>query len=99
MSTLMDQLRPALFWDVNPGELDPVLHARQIIQRVIERGTLTEWKATRQHYGDGKLRSVVTSLRWLSRRDVAFCCAALDLIPDDFRCCTSHPFPKAPSFC
>ena len=99
MSTLMEQLSPTLFWDVNPEQLDPALHARQIIQRVVERGTLEEWRAMRRHYGDERLRSVVTSLRWLSRRDVAFCCVALDLTPDEFRCCTSHPFPQAPSFC
>lgn len=99
MSTFLEQLRPGLFWDTQPGNIDAERHARAIIQRVVERGTIADWKATRKYYGDAKMRSVVTSLRWLSRRDVALCCCAFELTPADFRCCTSHPFPQAPSFC
>lgn len=98
MPSLLDQLRPALFWDVNPAKLDAGRHAKQIIQRVVERGTLEEWRMTRRYYGDDKMRSVVTSVRSLSPRDVALCCVAFELTPQDFRCCTSHPFPTAPSF-
>ena len=98
MGDFLDQLSPGLFWDTRRENIDPERHARAIIQRVVERGTLAEWKATRKHYGDEKMRSVVTSLRWLSPRDVAFCCVAFELTPSDFRCCTSHPFPQAPSF-
>jgi hypothetical protein len=98
MPSLIEQLRPTLFWDVNPAKLDAALHAKQIIQRVVERGTLEEWRVTRKHYGDEKMRTVVTRVRSLSPRDVALCCVAFDLTPKDFRCCTSHPFPTAPSF-
>lgn len=96
MCDFLDQLSPGLFWDTRRENIDPERHARAIIQRVVERGTLAEWKVTRKHYGDEKMRSVVTSLRWLSPRDVAFCCVAFGLTKEDFRCCTSRPFPEAP---
>lgn len=96
MSSLIDHFRPGLFWDVDASKLDVEKHARQIINRVVERGTLEEWKATRQFYGDERMRSEVTSMRYLSPRDVAFCCVALDLKKEDFRCCTARPFPLAP---
>lgn len=96
MPSLMDQLSPTLFWDARAGTVDAEKHASQVIQRVVERGTLAEWKATRQHYSDDRLRAVITSLRELSPRDVAFCCVALNLKKENFRCCTARPFPRAP---
>lgn len=96
MSSLLDQLSPTLFWDTRRENIDEERHAGQIIERVVERGTLNEWKATRAHYGDERLRKEVTHLRDLSPRAVALCCVALDLNRQDFRCCTSRPFPRAP---
>lgn len=84
------------FWDVDPARLDPDKHAKQIIDRVLVVGGLDGWRAIRQHYGDDKLRRVVTQLRSLSPQNVALLCLALDLRKEDFRCCTAKPFPQAP---
>lgn len=96
MPSLMDQLSPTLFWDARPGTVDPEKHAKQVIERVATRGTLAEWKATRKHYGDDRMKAVLTGLRELSPQTVAFCCAAFELKKEDFRCCTARPFPRAP---
>ena len=96
MASLMDELSPALFWDARPGGVDAEKHAKQVVLRVVERGTLAEWKAVRRHYGDERLRGLVTSAREMSPQVMAFCCAALDLKKEEFRCCTSRPFPPAP---
>lgn len=84
------------FWDVNPARLDTERHAAQIIERILVIGGMEGWRAMRQHYGDDKLRSVVTKLRSLSPQNVALLCLALDLKKEDFRCCTAKPFPNAP---
>lgn len=84
------------FWDVNPARLDTEKHAKQIIDRVLVVGALEGWKAIRRHYGDERLRSVVTQLRSISPQNVALLCLALDLRKEDFRCCTAKPFPQAP---
>ncbi|MBB5038081.1 DUF6922 domain-containing protein [Prosthecobacter dejongeii] len=87
----------ALFWDARPESLDLDRHARQIIGRVVERGGLEGWHKLRSHYGDEKLKQVVTTLRTLEPRTVNFLCLMLNLKKEDFRCCTSQPFPSAPS--
>lgn len=62
---------------------------------MVERGTLEEWRATRAHCGDERMKAVVTQLRSRSPRDVAFCSAAFDLQKDDSRRCTARPFPPS----
>ena len=89
-------LPSALFWDANLATLDLAKHEKQIIARVVERGGLEGWHKLRRHYGDEKLRQVVTSLRTLEPRKVNFLCLMLNLKREDFRCCTSRPFPPAP---
>jgi len=85
-----------LFWDVNPEKLDLEKHAPTIISRVVEYGRLSEWKLVRAHYGDARMIKVLTQLRDLSPQGVSLCCAAFDLKPENFRCCTARPFPPAP---
>ncbi|MCB1208197.1 MAG: hypothetical protein KDK97_02660 [Verrucomicrobiales bacterium] len=65
MQTLVQALRPSLFWDADFAQLDDERHAAHIIQRVVERSTLDEWRATRPHYGDERMKAVVTQLRSL----------------------------------
>jgi len=84
------------FWDVNPARLDSEKHASQIVERVLLVGALQGWRAIRDHYGDERLREIVTKLRCLSPQNVALLCLALDLKKEDFRCCTAKPFPGAP---
>jgi hypothetical protein len=84
------------FWDVNPAKLQLEKHAKQIIERVLVVGALEGWRAIRRHYGDERLRSVVTQLRSISPQNVALLCLTLGLRKEDFRCCTTKPFPQAP---
>ena len=85
-----------LFWDCNLATLDAERHARQIVERVMECGGLEDWKTVWKHYGEERIKDIVTTARCLSPRTVAFCCAVLELKKEDFRCCTSRPFPLAP---
>jgi hypothetical protein len=89
-------LPASLFWDCNLGTLDATKHAAQVIERVLEYGGLEEWRMMRRHYGDERMKQVVTQLRCLSPQSVRLCCIAFDLQPEDFRCCTARPFPPAP---
>ena len=93
MASFIDQFRPLLFCGMDRSKLDVERDANQIIARVAERGDLDEWRTTRVFYGDERIRSVVTSLRYLSRYSVALCCAVLDLKKDDFHCLTPAQLP------
>ncbi|MBI3259347.1 MAG: hypothetical protein HYZ54_07750 [Ignavibacteriae bacterium] len=48
MNTLF---RQSLFWDCNLETLDVEKHKRQIIVRVLERGTLEDWQTIKELYG------------------------------------------------
>ena len=51
--------RPALFWDINAGELDFELHKKFIIRRVFERGNEAEIEAVINYYGRDQISSVL----------------------------------------
>lgn len=85
-----------LFWDCMPDDLDLEANASFIIGRAVERGGLEDWKAVRRHYGDEKMKQVVTKLRSLCPKSVNLCCLAFDLEPKDFQCCTLMPSRPAP---
>lgn len=98
--TLPFGLTRSLFWDLPPSlDVDPRKHAALIITRVVELGRLADWHKIRNHYGDEEMQHVVTTARDLSPQAVALCCTAFDLTPEDFRCCTSRPFPQSPWTC
>ncbi len=85
-----------LFWDVDPTKLDADRSAGLIITRVVELGRLEDWRTVRNHYGDERMKEQLTRARDLSPQAVALCCTAFDLKREDFRCCTTRPFPPAP---
>jgi hypothetical protein len=73
-----------LFWDTDPATLDPERHATWILGRILERGTLAQWKAAVAHYGRARLVELLPRMRSLSRRDAAFCALSLDIPLADF---------------
>jgi hypothetical protein len=86
-----------LFWDLPASvDLDPRTHGALIIARVVELGRMEDWRKILRYYGAETMKRVVTSARDLSPQTVALCCAAFDLTPQEFRCCTSRPFPPSP---
>lgn len=83
-------LSPALFWDMDLTKVDMHKHARTVIERVMTRGTWTEFKSILDFYGSSKIRETVTSLRHLDERTLSFCCAYFHLEKSDFRCYTDR---------
>jgi len=68
------------------AKVDMHKHARTVIERVMTRGTWTEFKSILAFYGPTKIRETVTTLRHLDDRTLSFCCAYFDLEKSDFRC-------------
>ena len=50
-----------LFWDMNQDALDPEKHARTIIARVLNYGTLRDWQWLEHQYGREALRAAAES--------------------------------------
>lgn len=66
------QLSPHLFWDVNIATLDLNTHAALIVERVIERGTYKNFKLLEKQYGKEVLKNIIVKLPYLHPKDIAF---------------------------
>jgi len=84
-------LSPHLFWDVRADQIDPEKHAAWLARRVLEYGDWPDWQALVRYYGRGRLAGVVTGIRSLHPRALAFCKVWFDLPASAFRCSTQPP--------
>lgn len=82
-------LSPELFWDVRIDEIDLEKHAAWVTRRVLEYGDWPDWQALVRHYGRSNLSSIVTEIRSLQPRALAFCKVWFDLPESAFRCSTN----------
>jgi hypothetical protein len=86
----MPRLPQHLFWDVHPEDIDFEKHAAWLVRRVLEYGDWPDWQALVAYYGKSRLAEVVTGIRSLQPRSLAFCKVWFDLPASAFRCST-HP--------
>jgi uncharacterized protein DUF6922 len=47
----------ALFWDAQPGTIDPEIHAPYVIARILGLGNLAQVRALENYYGRDRLRA------------------------------------------
>ena len=73
-----------LFWDTDPSVLDARRDAACVLSRILERGSWEQWVEAREFYGPSRLREVLTRMRGLSRKDVAFCSVVLNIPREEF---------------
>jgi antitoxin HigA-1 len=57
------QFRPALFWDTDIEKINWIRQKRPVIERVLERGTLTEKKEIIRFYGKDDVKRVAKTLK------------------------------------
>jgi hypothetical protein len=81
-------LRPALFWDANPDNIDLEHHSRFIIERIINRGSYDDWKALINFYGRQRLKEEVVTIRNLNKKSLNYLSVFFNLKKNEFRCCT-----------
>ena len=90
----IEHLSPALFWDMDKSQLEVYRHAKGIIQRVLEYGTLADWRLTKDFYGLDFIVACCKQLRTLNPVALSFICAISDTDKKDYRCYhfrQSHP--------
>ena len=51
----ISQLSPSLFWDIDRNQMDVEHHSAGLIQRVLDYGTLQDWRLTRDFYGMNRI--------------------------------------------
>jgi hypothetical protein len=84
----MPPLSPHLFWDVRAEEIDVEKHAAWLARRVLEYGDWSDWQALVSYYGKNRLAEIVTGIRSVHPRTLAFCKVWFDLPSSAFRCST-----------
>ena len=90
MSNFIQSLSPRLFWDVDLNEIDEQAHCRFIIQRVLERGSLDDIRATISHYTMPFLISQAQQIRSLDPVTLAFAACIGNVKEETFRCYSSN---------
>jgi hypothetical protein len=77
-----------LFWDVEVAKLDMERDKRFIIQRVLEYGTLSDWKIITNEYGINTIITEMQQVRALDNASLSFICTIANIKKETFRCYT-----------
>ena len=80
----ISQLSPVFFWDLDRDKMDVEQYSAGLIQRVLEHGTLQDWRLTRDYYGMDRIVADCKRLRTLD--PISFICAMSNTNKEDYRC-------------
>jgi len=78
---------PSLFWDTNINSIDIKKHAKFIIERVIKRGTRSDWETTLKLYGKETVRNHALTIRSLDPKSLNYLSIYFNTKKENFRCC------------
>lgn len=81
-----NSLTKSLFWDVNIEDIDVEIHSLFIVERVLTRGSLVDFRALKDNYGVDKLKSFVVEIKNLDERTLSFCSVYFSIPKSKFRC-------------
>ena len=59
-----------LFWDVNKEKLDVNSHKKNIIERIINYGTLSDWEWISSVYGKETIKDILNSKNKFNRKNI-----------------------------
>ena len=65
-------IRKHLLWEYNWEEIDFPKLATVVIERVIERGNITDWKEIIRFYGKAKIRTIAKKSTRLNKKNKQF---------------------------
>jgi hypothetical protein len=82
-------LRPHLFWDVDFNALDEEKNKRLIIERVLNRGTIDEFKQILSYYGEENIKGIVVNIRALDNKTLEFVHSFFHIPKEKFKCYTT----------
>ncbi len=84
-------LNKALFWDTNYQNIDYEKHSRFVIERVLTRGNLQDWKELKLYYGLNKIKDEAINIRYLDKITLNFCHTFFNIQKNKFRCYNTEP--------
>lgn len=90
------KLSQRIFWDVDPHDLDEIENRRFIVERVITRGTLEDWKEIKKFYGLENIKNEILSIRNLDIKTLNFFSSYFEIDKKYFRCYSSKQLSQTP---
>ncbi len=75
-----------LFWDADVNALHPEKSKFYIIERVVTRGNLSDWKKMLSLYSLEEIKSNITKIKSLDPKTLNFCSLYFDLPKETFEC-------------
>ena len=82
------QLRPSLLWEFDLTQFDWHAMKNMVVQRVIERGRITDIYAALNLYGMKSFKEAVKNIPYLNKKDMNFVCTVFNLKKEELRCYT-----------
>lgn len=85
----INDLSEHLFWDINKSDVSFEKSKHSIIYKVLEYGTIKDWKIIKQIYGLEEIKQTSLKFRNLDPVTLSFLVNYFNLKKSDFRCCTN----------
>ncbi|MBO4601870.1 MAG: hypothetical protein J5651_01765 [Salinivirgaceae bacterium] len=93
---VIQKFSKTLFWDVDSESIDLEINAPYVVQRVLERGQMSDWRLLCSYYGKQRIIDISKHLRSLEPRALAFVSAISSTPKEEFRCYTMRQSMHAP---
>jgi len=75
-----------LFWDTDIDDINLEKHSRFIIERVVMRGNISDWKWMRQIYSKEIISRKIVEIRYLDQKTLSFLSVIYKIPKERFRC-------------
>ncbi len=89
---MLENLSNRLYWDVDPSSLDWEKDMPLIVIRVVERGTIEEWRTILRKYGLNKIVATAKKIRSMDLMAVNFLAQISDTPITEFLCYNTRQF-------
>lgn len=87
---LVENLSDHLFWDTDKSSLLNNSSEIFILERVMEYGTIEDWRAVNKFYKKEKLKQLVVQLKNISDKSFTFLSNYFDIPKEKFACYTKN---------
>lgn len=79
-------LRDTLFWDIDLAKINANSSRILIVERILTRGNMTEFKQLIRFYSLPELKQIVVSIGYIDGRSLNFIAGYLNIPKQDFLC-------------
>ena len=86
MSSLISNLTPHIFWDVDIKTIDLEKNGVFVLQRILQYGLLKDWLLIKSVLGSDKLKSIAVRIPSLDDVSISFLSNLLHIEKSEFKC-------------